>query len=86
MAAHAWTVTPKKNATLGQISGSAIAWTEGKVWSDFAALLAAVGKELIGPLFKALRSGDSEEAARTARIVAETVAFKRALREARKHK
>jgi uncharacterized membrane protein len=56
------------------------------MWTDFARVLLEAGVGLVGPLIRALRDGDSDRAANAARIVAETIAFKRILRETRGRK
>jgi uncharacterized membrane protein len=54
------------------------------VWSDLAAVVFEAGIGLVGPMLKALRAGDAERAAQAARVVAETIAFKRILKAARR--
>lgn len=68
----------KKRASLGRTKGRLA------VLADFVAVLASAGAALVGPLVRALRDGDGDRAANAARIVAETIAFKRALRKVRK--
>lgn len=53
------------------------------MWADWVAVVVQAGAELVGPLLRALRDGDAERAANAARIVAETIALKKALRAAR---
>lgn len=54
------------------------------MWSDLARVVLDVGVRLVAPLARALREGDADKAAQAARVVAETVAFKRILSEARR--
>lgn len=54
------------------------------MWTDLAVVLVEVGAGLVGPLMRALRAGDADAAANAARVVAETVAFKRVLRASRR--
>lgn len=47
-------------------------------------VLLEAGAGLVGPLVRALRDGDADRAANAARVVAETIAFKRILKAARR--
>jgi hypothetical protein len=52
------------------------------VWSDLVRVIAEAGVALVGPLVRALREGDANKAAQAARVVAETIAFKRIIKKA----
>jgi hypothetical protein len=54
------------------------------VWIDLARVIAEAGAAVVAPLVRALIAGDGDRAANAARIVAETIMFKRALKAARR--
>lgn len=71
------------HVSLGPTGASRVA-LERAVWSDFWAVVLEAGVPLVGQLMRALRDGDQDRAANSARLVAETIAFKRILRKARR--
>lgn len=54
------------------------------MWTALLVVIREAGPGLVAALLTALRDGDADRAAQNARVVAETVAFKRALRAARR--